>query len=186
MNRTNRFWDSPNGYGLISRYLHWLMAVLFVWQFASAILRFFVKDVPIYNFIWPTHSQVGFSLLLLVLVRGVWGLLNISKRPHKTGVSGKLAGLGHLVIYVLMFAVPALALLRTYGNGRGFSFLGFKVFEQTGVQDPALTAPGNAAHGLLGWVLLAVIVGHVLMALVHHFLYRDNTLRHMTGHKVVS
>jgi len=186
MNRSKLIWDTPNGYGLVSRYLHWLMAILFVWQFTSTILRFFVKDVPIYNFIWPTHSQVGFVLLLLVLVRGVWGLLNFTKRPPKAGVSGKLAGLGHLVIYTLMFAVPALALLRTYGNGRGFSFLGMEIFAKTGVQDAALTAPGNAAHGLLGWVLLAVIVGHVVMALVHHFALRDNKLRHMTGHRVTN
>jgi len=186
MIRSKPIWDTPNGYGLVSRYLHWLMAVLFVWQFISTTLRFFVKDVPVYNFIWPTHSQVGFALLLLVLVRGVWGLLNISKRPHKAGVSGKLAGLGHLVIYALMFVVPALALLRTYGNGRGFSFLGMEIFAKTGVQDAALTAPGNAAHGLLGWILLAVIVGHVIMALVHHFALRDNTLRHMTGHRVTN
>ena len=145
-----------------------------------------MKDAPIYNFFWPTHSQVGFALLLLVLVRGVWGLLNLSQRPHKSGMVGKLAGLGHLVIYALMFAVPALALLRTYGNGRGFSFLGIGIFERTGIQDPALTAPGNAAHGLLGWVLLAVIVGHVAMALFHHFVMRDNTLRHMTGRRAVS
>ncbi|MCL7999610.1 cytochrome b [Brucella sp. 21LCYQ03] len=186
MIRSKPIWDTPNGYGLVSRYLHWLMAVLFVWQFISTILRFFVKDVPVYNFIWPTHSQVGFALLLLVLVRGVWGLLNISKRPHKAGLSGKLAGLGHLVIYALMFVVPALALLRTYGNGRGFTFLGMEIFAKTGVQDAALTAPGNAAHGLLGWVLLAVIAGHVIMALLHHFVLRDNTLRHMTGHRVTN
>lgn len=184
MNKKNQIWDTHNGYGLVSRYLHWLMAILFLWQFISITLRVFAKDTSVYNFFWPTHYQVGFALLLLVLVRGVWGLLNISRRPHKAGLLGKLAGLGHLVIYALMFLVPALALLRSYGNGRGFSFLGMEIFEQTGVQNPALTAPGSAAHGLLGWVLLAVIVAHVLMSLVHHFVLRDNTLRYMTGHKI--
>lgn len=186
MIKETHVWDTPNGYGVVSRYLHWLMALLFVWQFTSAILRVFVKDTAIYNFFWPTHYQVGFALMLLVMIRGIWGVLNYSRRPYKAGIVGKLAGLGHVVIYALMFAVPALALLRSYGNGRGFSFLGMPIFEQTGIQNPALTAPGNAAHGLLGWVLLALIVGHVFMALMHHFALRDNTLRHMTGHKVVS
>ncbi len=186
MNRTNPLLDNPNGYGVISRSLHWLMAVLFVWQFISTTLRVFAKDTPIYNFIWPTHYQVGFALLLLVLVRGAWGLLNASRRPHKTGLIGKLAAFGHLVIYALMFVVPALALLRSYGNGRGFSFLGMEIFAQTGVQNPALTAPGSAAHGLLGWVLLAVIVAHVLMAFIHHFALRDNTLHLMTGRRTAS
>src|SRR5690606_14502485 len=121
-----------------------------------------------------------------VLLRGVWGLLNIHRRPHKRSLAGALALLGHLAIYGLMFAVPAVALLRTYGSGRGFSFLGIQIFEQTGVQNAALTAPGSALHGLLGWVLLAVIVGHVVMAFIHHFALRDDTLRYMTGRKALN
>ncbi|MGO1162872.1 cytochrome b [Brucella pseudogrignonensis] len=186
MYKSNRFWDTPDGYGLVSRCFHWSMAALFVWQFTSTILRIFAKDTLFYNFFWPTHFQVGFALLVLLLFRGVWGVLNYSRRPHHAGLTGKFAGLGHLVIYALMFVVPALALLRSYGNGRGFSFLGIEIFAKTGVQDGALTAPANAAHGLLGWILLAIIVGHVIMALLHHFVLRDDTLRHMTGHRVTN
>lgn len=186
MSNMNTFLDSRNGYGLISRAFHWLMALLFLWQFISAILRVFAKDTMFYNFFWSAHHQLGFALLVLVLLRGLWGLLNINRRPHKQGRAGKLVALGHLLIYGLMFAVPAVALLRTFGSGRGFSFLGIQIFEQTGVQNAALTAPGNALHGLLGWLLLAVIAGHALMALVHHFALRDDTLRYMTGRKALS
>ncbi|MCH4543570.1 MULTISPECIES: cytochrome b [Brucella/Ochrobactrum group] len=186
MNKMNTIWDTPSRYGLISRALHWLMAVLFLWQFMSAILRVVAKDTTIYNIFWSAHHQLGFVLLVLVLLRGTWGVLNFGRRPHKSGHVGKLATLGHLVIYGLMFAVPALALLRTYGSGRGFSFLGVRIFEQTGVQNAALTAPGNVLHGLLGWVLLAAVFGHVLMALFHHFALRDDTLRYMTGRKVLN
>lgn len=186
MNNTNTIYDMSSGYGLISRALHWLMAILFLWQFVSALLRVAAKDTPIYSFFWSAHHQLGFVLLVLVILRGVWGILNLNCRPHKSGHVGKLAALGHIVIYVLMFAVPSLALLRTYGSGRGFSFVGIHIFEQTGVQDAALTAPGNALHGLLGWALLAVIMGHILMAFIHHFALRDDTLRHMTGRRVQS
>jgi len=186
MSKTNIFLDNRNGYGLISRAFHWLMAILFLWQFISALLRVFAKDTELYNFFWSAHHQLGFALLILVFLRGLWGLLNISRRPHKHGHAGKLALLGHLVIYGLMFAVPAVAVLRTYGSGRGFSFLGVRIFEQTSVQNAALTAPGNALHGLLGWVLLAAVAGHVLMALFHHFALRDDTLRYMTGRKALN
>ncbi len=177
-------WDDRNGYGLVSRSFHWLMVALFLWQFISAILRIFIKDTPIYGFFWSAHAQLGFVLLFLVLARGVWGLMNVKKRPYEEGMGGKLAVLGHVVIYALMFLIPAVALLRSYGSGRGFSFLGMQIFEKTGVQNAALTAPGNALHGLLGWTLLVVVAGHVLMALVHHFAMRDDTLRHMVGRRV--
>lgn len=186
MSNVNNFLDSRNGYGLLSRVFHWSMALLFLWQFMSAILRIFAKNTAVYNFFWSAHHQLGFVLLILVLLRGIWGLLNIHRRPHKQSLAGKLALLGHLAIYGLMFTVPAVALLRTYGSGRGFAFLGIQIFEQTGVQNAVLTAPGNALHGLLGWVLLAVIAGHVLMALVHHFALGDDTLRYMTGRKVLN
>ena len=186
MNGMATFMDNKNGYGIISRALHWSMALLFLWQFISAILRVFAKNTVFYRFFWSAHHQLGFALLVLVLVRGVWGVLNVRRRPHKQSLTGRIASLGHLAIYGLMFAVPAVALLRSYGRGRGFSFLGIQIFERTGVQNTLLTAPGKALHGLLGWTLLAVVAAHILMALVHHFALRDDTLRHMAGRRAVS
>ena len=50
MANANTIWDSRNGYGVVSRSFHWLMALLFLWQFMSAILRVFAKDSAIYSF----------------------------------------------------------------------------------------------------------------------------------------
>jgi len=75
--------------------------------------------------------------------------------------------------------VPVLALLRQYGSGRGFTFLGLPLMEKTGERVDWMLAAGNMGHGLLGWVLLAVIVGHIVMACVHHFGLRDGLLRRM-------
>ncbi len=92
MKGANRFWDSRNGYGLVSRSLHWLMAFLFLLQFTSAILRVFAKDTAAYHFLWPAHHEIGFALLVLVLLRGFWGLANIAHRPRVIGWLGRLAG----------------------------------------------------------------------------------------------
>jgi cytochrome b561 len=34
-------------------------------------------------------------------------------------------------------------------------------------------------HELLGWLLFAVLVAHILAALKHHFFDKDDTLRRM-------
>ncbi|WP_312690208.1 cytochrome b/b6 domain-containing protein [Brevundimonas nasdae] len=44
-----------------------------------------------------------------------------------------------------------------------------------------MTAPANAAHGLLAWVLLAAIAGHILMVLVHRFVWKDGVAERMIG-----
>ena len=42
-----------------------------------------------------------------------------------------------------------------------------------------MTAPAEAAHGTLAWVLLALVTGHVAMAIWHQAVLRDDTLRKM-------
>ena len=48
-------------------------------------------------------------------LRLVWALANWRNRPH-----GSLAvKLGHAALYVLMAAVPVVAMIRQYGSARG-------------------------------------------------------------------
>lgn len=113
--------DTNKRYGIVSRLLHWGMALLFVWQFSSAAARVFFEDTPLESFLWGTHSQVGVALLALVVVRGVWALINASRRLASVSVMAKL---GHLALYGLMIAVPTIALIRQYGSGRALDVFG--------------------------------------------------------------
>lgn len=175
--------DTPSGYGPVTRALHWGMAALFVWQFASVISRVLAEDSPVADFLWSTHYSVGFTLWLLVLLRGAWGLANLRRRPAQAGspMLAAAARAGHLALYGLMIAVPSLAILRAVGGTRGFSVYGVELVAPGGTANPALSAPANALHGLLGWTLLALIAGHVAMALWHGYVRRDGTLDRMTG-----
>ncbi|WP_290739515.1 cytochrome b [Amaricoccus sp.] len=174
--------DTPTGYGTVTRALHWGMAALFAWQFASAILRVVAEDTAIEKFFWSTHYSVGFTLWVLVLLRGAWGLANLRRRPRPEGSAAvaRAARLGHLALYLLMIAVPSLALLRSAGSGRGLTVWGVEVIARGGEQVRALTAPGSALHAPLGWALLVLIVGHVAMALWHGHVRGDATLTRMT------
>jgi len=182
MDRTRPLADTPLGYGLVSRTLHWGMALLFVWQFTSAILRVVAEDTAVEGFFWNTHYSVGFTLWLLVLLRGAWGLANLRRRPAHEGpaLQARAATAGHLVLYALMIVVPTLAILRAAGNGRGLTVYGLQLVAPGGEPNPALTAPANLAHGFLGWTLLVLIAGHVAMALHHGLVRRDGTLTRMT------
>ncbi|MFT3974422.1 MAG: cytochrome b [Amaricoccus sp.] len=178
----SRLWDSPSGYGSVTRALHWGMAALFAWQFAGALLHLLADKTAIERFFWNTHFSVGFTLWLLVLVRGAWGLANLRRRPAHEGSArmARAAKAGHLALYALMVAVPSLAILRAVGGTRGFTVYGIQLSAPRQAAIPALTAPGNALHSLLGWVLLALVVGHVVMALYHARVRRDGTLERMT------
>lgn len=173
--------DHPAGYGPVSRALHWLMAVLFAWQFVSAILHALAGDLPLARFFWSYHASVGVLLFGAIFLRGAWGLLNLRRRPaHGDGLAGLGARLGHIALYGLMLAVPTLAVLRSIGSGRGLQAFGVQLVAAGGERIDGLVALGHALHGLLGWALLVLTLGHIAMALVHTYVWREDILSRMT------
>ncbi|MGV6872848.1 cytochrome b [Pseudochelatococcus sp. B33] len=164
----------------MSRALHWAMAAIFLWQFVGMGLRLTLGRTPLVSFFVGTHQPVGALLFMLVVVRVLWGLLNRRHRPpYEPGLLGALARAGHIGLYALMVIVPALALLRAWGSGRGFQPFGIPVFPATGEQIAWAVAPANAVHGVLAWTLLLLIAGHVFMVFVHRFIRRDDVAQRM-------
>ena len=157
--------DNRERYGKVSRILHWGMAVLLLWQFLSAGSHLLLEDTAVEAFFWSTHKPLGFLLFLLIIVRIVWALANRSQRPPSISPGARL---GHIALYALMGIVPALALVRQYGSGKPFEPFGiplFSGFEADKIE--WMIAPGNLLHSWLGWALLAMIVGHIVMVVWH-------------------
>lgn len=186
MNRTAscRWQDSPDRYGTVTRLLHWGMAALFAWQFTGAALHAWDRDAAITQWFWASHGSLGVLLLVLVALRGIWGLENLRRRPDaEPGLRGRLSTAGHTGLYLLMIAVPVVAMMRSHGRGKGMAVFGLPLFEATGREVPALVAIGNALHGWLGWLLLALVAGHVAMVGVHRFVWRDQVAARMGGRR---
>jgi cytochrome b561 len=165
MDSSSQISDSPSRYGSVTRFLHWAMAVLFAWQFTSVGARILAKDSAFDEFMWATHKPLGALLMLLILVRTIWAVLNFSRRPESVSA---LASVGHKLLYLLMLIVPAIGLIRQYGSGRSFEPFGLPLirgFEGERIQ--WMVDLGGNFHGLLGLVLLASIIGHIAAALWH-------------------
>jgi len=174
--------DNPAHFGLVSRVLHWGMALLLLWQYLSMIGRLMFGRGPITGFMVGSHASVGTLLLMLVLLRGAWGFYNWRRRPtHGTHIVGRLAALGHFALYGLMFLVPSLSLIRQFGAERPFAFFGIPVLPGRDQPIEWLVAIGDTLHGEMAWTLSALIVGHIGMVAVHQLVWRDDTLKRMAG-----
>ncbi|MXO97515.1 cytochrome b [Altererythrobacter xixiisoli] len=174
--------DSSRSYGTVSRVLHWTMAALLFWQFGGMILKMVLGRVPLMAFWVGTHASVGALLLLVLMLRAGWAFTQKAQRPpYEAGLIGRAAMLGHYALYTLMFVIPFIALLRMAGSGKGVTLFGVQLQHPHGQEVEWMTAPGNALHGNLAWVLLALVAGHVLMVLLHRFLWRDDVLSRMAG-----
>ncbi|MCE8021687.1 cytochrome b [Halomonas sp. MCCC 1A11036] len=152
-------------YGRVNRYLHWGMALLLAWQFTTTSVRVLLSDTALDELLWSTHRPTGFLLLALVVVRVAWAFASRASQPPALSAAARL---GHLTLYGLMLVVPSVALLRQYGSGRAFEPFGIPLmpgFE--GERIEWMVAAGSLFHGVLGWTLLALIVGHVAMVVWH-------------------
>ncbi|HBT32991.1 MAG TPA: cytochrome B [Pusillimonas sp.] len=159
--------DSPERYGLISRLFHWGMALVLLWQFTSVIIHTLFEKTAIDKFFWGTHKAVGTLIMLLILLRVLWALVNLRRRPPAVSI-GSITG--HIVLYALMLAIPTIALIRQYGSGKAFSPFGIPLmhgFEETNKIEWMIDL-GSNFHGLLGWTLLVAVLGHGVAVLWHY------------------
>jgi len=174
--------DNPHRYGLVSRVLHWGMAILFAAQFLSAAAHWALpRENALRETLWSYHITLGTTLFLLVLIRGVWGLVNLKRRPSHSGPMGTAASAGQALIYALMIIVPGVRILASAGSTRGLSYLGLEIFSPQTAEIAWMQAPAEW-HGEMGWILALVVLGHILMALVwHRMIKRDDVLATMAG-----
>ncbi|MEH6499351.1 MAG: cytochrome b [Pseudoalteromonas distincta] len=171
--------DSSQRYGAVSRALHWAMALVLGWQFFTTLVRILMEDSTLDEFTWGTHRAAGVLLMLLIVLRVIWALINRHRRPASLSLAARL---GHLGMYLLMLLVPTLALLRQYGSGRELNVYGLQLMSGfEGERIDWMMAPANLLHGWLGWTLLAMIVGHIGMTLYHRRHPAQNVLPRMTG-----
>ena len=78
-----------------------------------------------------------------------------------------------------MIAVPGMALLRQYGSGDAFAPFGIPVMPARGEKIGWMAVPADLFHYWLGFTLMAVVLGHVAMALLHRLLWKDDVLSRM-------
>ncbi|WP_292512180.1 cytochrome b [Methylobacterium sp.] len=172
--------DTPQRYGAVSRGFHWLMAVLFAWQFAGALLYVSIGDTALTRLVGGSHFTLGFTLFTLVLLRGAWGLANLRRRTPHPGRLGRAATAGHAVIYALMVVVPGISLMRQYGSGKAFAPYGIPLMPGRDDKIAWMMVPGDLLHYWLGFLLLAVVLGHAAMAILHHALWKEDVLTRIT------
>lgn len=175
--------DTPAVYGKVSRALHWLMALLVIWQFIGMGLKLLLgRESAVAGFFVGSHQQVGTVLFLLILLRLIWAVSNRGSRPpHGEGFNGIAAKAGHGLLYLCLLIVPLVALIRAYGSTRAFAPFGFEIFPAREVAIEWTQQLGGMLHGELAWVMGVLILGHVFMAIYHEAKWRDGTLSRMAG-----
>lgn len=168
-------------YGTVALALHWSVAALLLVQFPLGVLG---ADLPLgidRLITLSRHKSLGMTLLALVLLRLAWRLANPAPAPP-AGLPARehhLARVAHLSFYVLLLLMPLLGWIGSSASNLTVSWFGWFTFPDLVGTDAGLAQLAKACHAWLAWLLLALITLHVVAALRHHFLLRDNVLQRM-------
>ena len=173
--------NTTERYGSLSIGLHWLMFVLLVAVYACVNLAdAFPKGSAPREALKNWHFMLGLSVLGLVLLRLLARRIGVTPVivPAVPAWRQRLGGVLHGALYLLMVVMPLLGWLVLSAAGDAIPFFGARLPALLG-ENKALAHTLKEVHETVGTMGYALIGVHALAALVHHYVWRDNTLVRM-------
>lgn len=171
-------------YNRYSRWLHWLIAFLIL---LNVFLGWrIIPESPWFRSIINLHKSIGISILLLTVVRIIVRLAyKAPPEPPMPKWQALAAKALHLGFYVVMIGMPLTGWLMVSTSSRPIPFFFMEWFHLPVPQDSAPNAKAvhetfEAIHHLVAKLLIyGMIPLHVLAALKHQLVDKDNLLEHM-------
>ena len=155
--------------------LHWLMALLVFVTFPVGIVMHEMTLSPDKLRMLSYHKWLGVTVFILVMVRLMWRATHkppalSSAMPQWQRVAAHSA---HVLLYVLLFAIPVSGWLMSSAKGFQTVYLGLLPLPDLLGKDKVVGDALGALHEVLNITLLLLIIAHVGAALKHQFVDRD-------------
>ena len=163
-------------YGLISKLLHWISAILLLVQIP---LGFYLVDLdfgPERINIESIHVIIGLSIFYLVILRLLTKIINPTPKLNPSIFKGQkfLAKLNHILLYVTILSITISGILKKLFNGETLVIF-FKEFK---IQDNfELAELFYDIHVFSNYFIIALITTHIVAVVVHKFFFNDNLIK---------
>ena len=175
--------NTPSTWGSVARWLHWILGVTIVGMLAYGWWMNHIPARPDRLFYRSIHADIGYAVLVLMVVRLVWRSINPTPAlPADTPRWQQTAArISHGALYAVTILVAMLGWAHSGAHQPDYAdwFGLFRV--------PQITSPDKAAaqayedrHIFFAYVLLALIVIHFAAAAWHHFVKCDGVTSRMT------
>ena len=168
-------------YDVVSIALHWLTVLLLLVQVPVALVMTSLTAGPTQNALFFTHKSVGVTLLLVVMFRLVWRVLNPwpALPADVPPAQATLARTNHVLLYATLLVMAVSGFVFTAAGGYPIPYLG--VIELGGLipKNPELSKWVETVHLLSQWVLYVLVGLHVAGAFYHLLVKKDGVFQRM-------
>ena len=160
--------------------LHWMVGALVLTALTLGWIMADMHTSPLKVELFSWHKWIGITVLALFFVRVAWRLTHPA--PPLLPMAAwqhYVAQASHGLLYALLLVQPLTGWLYSSAAGHSVVYLGLLPLPDLIHKNPALAPSLKEVHETCGWILAVVVGLHVLAALKHHYVDRDDTLRRM-------
>ena len=163
-------------YGIISKVLHWLSAILLLIQIP---LGFYLVDLDFGEdrlSIENIHILIGLSIFYLVIIRLLVKIFNPTPKLDPSIFKGQkfLAKLNHVLLYVTILSITISGILKKLFNGETLVIFFKKIIIQDNFE---LADFFYDIHIFSNYLIIILITIHIMAVIIHKFFFNDNLLK---------
>ena len=170
--------NTLTSYGSIAKTFHWLIFFLVLFML---FLGYFMDDVAqeargqVYNI----HKLTGLSILVLMILRLLWTLTNPKPIIPDPKLWERFAAHSvHYFFYFLLIAMPIAGWIMSSAAGKSPHLFHWMIALPISQSKPTAGLFASI-HNTLAIVIIVTISLHVLAALYHYYVRKDNVLQRM-------
>ena len=176
--------NSATRWGWGANALHWIGAAIILLLLGHGWWMTHMAPRPDRLAHYAGHSALGSDLLVLITLRLLWRWLNpVPALPADLKAWERVsARTGHILLYVLMFAVSLTGWMvaTTFRVPMTKDVFGIEIPPIITAADRPVRQWIEGSHKVLAYLLAAIVLIHIAGALRHHVLKRNDILRRMT------
>lgn len=173
--------NSAEKFGSLTKFMHWLIAMLFFAQFFLIYRREgFPKGSPEKMQYMLLHKSFGITIFILGTIMILWHF--IGTRPilplNMSRLEIFMAKVTHFLLYLSMLVMPLSGVLMSMLGGYDVLFFGWKL-PNPFTKNEMLGNFFYDAHVVSAYIVGGLVIFHTFAALYHHFVKKDNVLKRM-------
>lgn len=178
--------NTSDGYGALTKTLHWLVVGLFAFQFAAANIMLRMDESGAVlglsrDIYYNWHKSIGLVALSVAIMRLLarrsgqlpdWAPV-LSERERR------FIHRAEQVLYTAMFVMPFSGFLYVMAGGYGVTLFGMWELPNPIGPRPTIAAAAKSIHIVCAYVLVLTLAGHVGLVLWHTLVLKDGLIRRM-------
>ena len=171
--------NTQTQYGSVAKFLHWLIFILLLGMLVGGFcFGYLPKEYK--GTVYNLHKLTGITILALMIIRVVWAIFNVKPAmPAATPCWQRFAAhIVHLGLYALVIAMPLAGWIGA-SAAQKYPHIGDFNFKLPVPHEKWIVGTAFDFHTWIAYAIIAFASVHILAALYHHYILKDDVMRRM-------